>query len=269
MFDFMIIFNWISLFAAFASRTHIIIKTYFFFLWFLANHFTLSIYNSECMISSIFSITFALSFLMFWNMLLIFISCIIISNLSRLKIVVIATFLIQKSFDFSIFLFSSKIILKIINFLNLLISTIFFRADNVFIVFNSRVNAIIFAAFIFCIFFISWFFLIHIINFIFLLSRRFESALIANIEDVENATFTSLKAIFVQVFFSVVLIVFSVILFNFLAISSNLVICFSESQLDFFVSSSHSWRVAFFIKTNNFVNVVYDIISVKFFFFNS
>ena len=31
MSDFMIIFNWISLFAIFAPRIHIIIKTYFFF----------------------------------------------------------------------------------------------------------------------------------------------------------------------------------------------------------------------------------------------
>ena len=154
MSDFMIIFNWINLFAIFASRIHIIIKTYFFFLWFLTSHFTLFIYNFECMISSIFLITFASSFLMSWNMFLTFISCIIILNLSRRRIAVIATFLIQKSFDFSIFLLSSKIILKIINFLNFLISTIFFRVNNIFIVFDSRISAIIFAAFIFCIFFI-------------------------------------------------------------------------------------------------------------------
>ena len=150
----MIIFNWINLFAVSAPRIHIIIKIYFFFSWFLASHFTLFIYNFECMILSIFSIIFALLFLMFWNIFLIFTSCIIILNLSRLKIVVIATFLIQKSFDFNIFLLSSEITLKIINFLNFLTSTIFFRADNVFIVFNSRVNAIIFAALIFYILFI-------------------------------------------------------------------------------------------------------------------
>ena len=130
-------------------------------------------------------------------MLLIFISCIIILNFSRLRIVVIATFLIQKSFDFNIFLFSSKIILKIINFLNFLISTIFFRANSVFIVFNLRINAIIFAALIFCIFFIFWFFLIYIINFISLLNRRFKSALTVNIKSVKNATFAFLKTIFV------------------------------------------------------------------------
>ena len=202
-------------------------------------------------------------------MLLIFILCIIILNLSRLRVVVIVTFLIQKSFDFNIFLLSSEIILKIINFLNFLISTIFFRVDSVFIVFNSRVNATIFVAFIFCTFFISWFFLIHATIFISLFSRRFENALIASIENVENATSAPLKAIFAQMFFSIVLIVFSVILFNFLAIFSNLVVCFFESQLEFFASSSHSWRVAFFIKANNFVNVVYDIISVKFFSFDS
>ena len=265
----MIIFNWINLFAAFASRTHIIIKAYFFFSWFLASHFTLSIYNFKCMISSIFLITFAPSFLMFWNMLLTFTSCIIISNFSRLRIVVIATFLTQKSFDFNIFLLSSKIILKIINFLNLLISTIFFRADNVFTMFNSRVNAIIFATLIFCIFFISWSSLIYVINFIFLLNRRFESALTASIESVENATFALLKTIFAQMFSSVVLIVFSAIFFNFLVISFNFVVYFFQSQFDFFASSSHSWRVASFIKTNNFVNVVHDIIFVKFFFFDS
>ena len=129
-------------------------------------------------------------------MLLTFISCIIISNFSRLKVVVIATFLIQKSFDFNIFLFSSKIILKIINFLNFLISTIFFRADSIFIVFDLRVNAIIFTAFIFCTFFIFWFSLIYVINFISLLNRRFGNALIASIENVENATFVFLKTTF-------------------------------------------------------------------------
>ena len=173
-------------------------------------------------------------------MLLIFISCIIILSFSRLKVVVIATFLIQKSFDFNIFLFFSKITLKIINFLNFLISTIFFCANNVFIVFNSRINAIIFAALIFCIFFISSFLLIYVINFIFLLNRRFENALIVNIENVESATSASLKAIFVQMFFSIVLIVFSAILFNFFTIFFNLVICFFELQFDFFISSSHS-----------------------------
>ena len=201
-------------------------------------------------------------------MFLIFISCIFISNFSRLRIVVIATFLIQKSFNFNIFLLFSKIILKIINFLNFLILTILFHADSVFIVFNSRVNVIIFIAFIFCIFLIFWFFLIHIINFIFLLSCCFENALITNIENVENAIFTFLKTILVQVFSSVVLIIFFIIFFNFFVISFNFVVCFSESQLNFFASSLHSWCVAFFIKTNNFVNVVHDIILVKFFFFH-
>ena len=201
-------------------------------------------------------------------MFLIFISYIIILNFSRLKIAVIATFLIQKLFDFNIFLFSSKIILKIINFLNFLISTIFFRAGNIFIMFNSRVNAIIFAALIFCIFFIFWSFLIHVINFISLLNRRFGNALIANIENVESATSALLKTIFIQMFSSIVLIVFFVIFFNFFVISFNLVVCFFESQFDFFVSFSHLWRIASFIKTNNFVNVVHGIIFVKFFFFD-
>ena len=202
-------------------------------------------------------------------MLLIFISCIIILNFLRLKVAVIATFLIQKSFDFNIFLLSSEIILKIINFLNLLILTIFFHVDNIFIVSDLCVNAIIFVALIFCTFFISWFFLIHIIIFIFLLNHRFENALTASIKNVENATSALLKTIFVQMFSSIVLIVFSAIFFNFLAIFFNLVVCFFESQLDFFVSSLHSRRVAFFIKANNFVNVVHNIIFIKFFFFDS
>ena len=130
-------------------------------------------------------------------MFLTFILYIIILNFLRLKVAVIATFLIQKSFDFNIFLLLSKIILKIINFLNFLISTIFFRANNIFIVFNSRVNAITFVMFIFYILFIFWFFLIHVINFISLLNCCFENALIASIKDVENATFAFLKTIFV------------------------------------------------------------------------
>ena len=128
-----------------------------------------------------------------------------------MNIAVIATFLIQKSFNFNIFLLSSKIILKIINFLNFLTSTIFFYVNSVFIVSDSRVNVIIFIIFIFCILFISRFFLIYIFNFISLLSRRFENALIANIEDVENATLAFLKAIFAQMFSSIVLIIFFVI----------------------------------------------------------
>ena len=133
----MIIFNWINLFATFASRIHIIINAYFFFSLFLINYFTFFICNLKCMISSIFFIIFVFFFLMFWDMLLIFISYIIISNLSRRKVVVEMTFLIQKSLNFNIFLLSSKIILKIINFLNLLIFTIFLRAVNVFLMFNS------------------------------------------------------------------------------------------------------------------------------------
>ena len=201
-------------------------------------------------------------------MFLIFISCIIILNFSRWRIAVIATFLIQKLFNFNIFLLFLKIILKIINFLNLLTSIIFFRANNIFIVFNSRISAIIFAALIFCIFFIFLFFLIYVFNFISLLSRCFGDALIANIKNIESAIFVLLKIIFVQMFFSVVLIIFSVIFFNFFIISFNLVVCFFEQQFDLFVSSSLFWRVAFFIKTNNFINVVHDIIFVKFFFFN-
>ena len=157
MFDFMIIFNWINLFAIFASRIHVIINMYFFFSLSFVNHFTLFIYNFECMISSIFFIIFVSSFLMSWNMFLIFILYIIISNLLRRKIVVKTTFLIQKLLNFNIFLFSSKIILKIINFLNFLIFTIFLRAISVSLMFDSRVKTIISVAFIFCTCFIFCF----------------------------------------------------------------------------------------------------------------
>ena len=161
MSDFMIIFCWINLFATFASRTHIIINAYFFLSQFFANHFTLFICNLECIISSTFFIIFISSFLMFWNMLLTFTSCIIILNLSRRKIAVEATFLIQKLLNFNIFLLFSKIILKIINFLNFLTSTIFLRAINVFLMFNLHVKAILSVAFIFCTRFIFCFSLIH------------------------------------------------------------------------------------------------------------
>ena len=196
MSDFIIIFNWINLFAVFASRIHVIIDEYFFFSLFLASHFTLFIYNLECMISSIFFIIFVFSFLMSWSMLLILTSCIIISNFSRCKVVVKMTSLTQKSLNFNIFLFSSKIILKIINFLNFLIFTIFLRAINVFSIFNSCVKAIIFAALIFCIRFISWFFLIHVINFIFLFDFRFERALISRRKNVKIAIVDCLIVIF-------------------------------------------------------------------------
>ena len=134
---------------------------------------------------------------MFWNILFIFISCIIILNFSRRNVAVIATLFIQKFFDYNIFLLSSEIILKIIKFLNFLITTIFFYANSVFTVFNLRVNVIIFVTFIFCILFIFKFFSIYVINFIFLLNCRFKNVLIVNIESVENATFAFLKILFV------------------------------------------------------------------------
>ena len=120
-------------------------------------------------------------------MLLTFILCIIISDLSRRKVVVKMTFLIQKSLNFNIFLFFSEIILKIISFLNFLIFTIFLRAVNVFSMFNSRIKIIIFVALIFCIRFISYFFLIHIINFISLPNLYFEKTLISRKDSVEIA----------------------------------------------------------------------------------
>ena len=202
-------------------------------------------------------------------MFLTFILYIIILNLSRRKIVVETTFLIQKSLNFNIFLFFSKIILKIINFLNFLTSTIFLRAINVFSMFDSRVKIIIFAAFILCIYFIFCFFLIHVISFIFLLNLRFEKTSISRKKNVEIVIFDCLTIIFVQVLFSIVSFVFSIIFFNFLIIFFSLVICLSKQSFVFFVSLAHSWRVASFIMSKNFVIIVHDIIFDKFFFFDS
>ena len=156
-------------------------------------------------------------------MLLIFISCIIILDFSRHKIAVETTFLIQKSLNFKIFLLFSKIILKIINLLNLLIFTIFLRAVNVFSMFDSCVKAIISVAFIFCIRFIFYFSLIYVINFIFLLDFHFKRALISRKKSVEVAIVNCLIVIFVQIFSSIVFFVFSVTFFNFLIIFFNLV----------------------------------------------
>ena len=130
-------------------------------------------------------------------MLLTFISCIIISDFSRYKVVVEATFLTQKSLNFNIFLLSSEIILKIINFLNFLIFTIFLHAISVFLMFGLRVKAITSVAFIFCIHFIFCFSLIHVINFIFLFDFRFERALISRKKNVEVAIADCLIVIFV------------------------------------------------------------------------
>ena len=149
------------------------------------------------MILSTFFIAFTSSFLMFWNMLLTFISCIIILDFSRRKTVIETTFLIQKSLNFNIFLLSLKIILKIINFLNLLIFTIFLRAISVFSMFNLRIRMIIFVAFIFCIRFIFYFSLIYVINFIFLLDLRFKETLISRKKNVEIAIVDCLIIIFV------------------------------------------------------------------------
>ena len=130
-------------------------------------------------------------------MLLIFISYIIILNFSRRKIVVETMFLIQKSLNFNIFLFFSKIILKIINFLNFLISTIFLRAINVFSMFDLCIKIIIFVAFILCIYFIFCFSLIHVINFISLLNFHFKEASISRKKNAEIAIFNYLMIIFV------------------------------------------------------------------------
>ena len=269
MSDFMIIFNWINLFATSASRTHVIINAYFFFSLFLASHFTFSIYNFECMILSTFFIIFASSFLMSWNMFLIFISYIIISDFSRCKAVVETTSLIQKSLNFNIFLLFSKIILKIINFLNFLIFTIFLRAVSVFSMFDSYVKTIIFAAFILCTRFISCSSLIHVINFISLLDLRSERTLISRRKNAEIAIVNCLIVIFVQIFSSIVSFVFSTTLFNFLIIFFNLVICLLKHSFTAFVTLAHSWRVACLIKSKNFVIAVHNIILDKFFSFDS
>ena len=201
-------------------------------------------------------------------MFLIFISCIIISDLSRRKVAVETTSLIQKSLNFSIFLLSSKITLKIINFLNFLTPTIFLRAINVSSMFDSHVKTIISAALILCIRFISCFFLIHVISFISLLDLHFEKAPISRRKNVEIATLDYLTIIFIQVLSSIVSFVFSTTLFNFLIIFFNLITCLSKQSLAFFASLAHSWRVASLIMSKNLVIIVHDIIFDRFFSFD-
>ena len=113
-----------------------------------------------------FFFTFSSLFLMSENMLLILISCIITFDLSRRKVVVLTTSFIKKSFNFNIFLLFSKIILNIINSLNLCIFIIFLRAVKVILTFKSRINVITFSALIFCIYFIF-------MSFLFMLSTSF------------------------------------------------------------------------------------------------
>ena len=149
MFNFIIKLNLINLFTIFASRIYVIINAYFFFLLFLMNYFIIFICTFECMITLTLFITFAFLFLIFYNILLIFISCIIILNFSRRRVAVVTTSLIQKSFDFNIFLLFSEISLNIINFLNFCIFIIFLRAVSVIATLNSRVNIIIFFELIF------------------------------------------------------------------------------------------------------------------------
>ena len=130
-------------------------------------------------------------------MLLIFTSYIIILNFSHRKVVVETTFLIQKSLNFNIFLLFSKIILKIISFLNFLTLMIFLRAISVFLIFNLHVKIIIFVALILCTHFISCFSLIYVINLIFLLNFSFEKTLISRKRNVEIAIFDCLTTIFI------------------------------------------------------------------------
>ena len=154
----MIKFSWINLFAIFALRIYVIINAYFFFSLFLISYFAFFSCNFECMMTSIFFIIFAFSSLMFCDMLLTFISCIIILNLSRRKVAVVIISLTQKSFNFNIFLLFSEIILNIINFLNLCIFVMFLRVVSVIATLNSYINVIISFAFIFCTYFIFWVF---------------------------------------------------------------------------------------------------------------
>ena len=94
----------------------------------------------------------------------------------RRKVVVKMTFLIQKSLNFNIFLLFSEIVLKIINFLNLLIFIVFSRAVSVFSMFDLYIKIIISIALIFCICFIFYFlkFMLLILSFclIFVLKKR-------------------------------------------------------------------------------------------------
>ena len=139
--------------------SYVIMNAYFFISLFLTSHFIFSICNFECIMTSILFIIFAFSLLMFCNIFLIFISCIIILNSLRWKVAVAATFLIQKSFEFNIFLFFLKITLNIINFLNYYIFIMFWRAVSVIAMLNSRVIIIIFFVLFFYIHFIFWIFL--------------------------------------------------------------------------------------------------------------
>ena len=120
------------------------------------------------MMTSILFITFAFSFLMFCNIFVIFILCIIISNSSRRKIVIVATSLIQKSFNFNIFLLFSKIILNIINLLNFRIFIMFLHAVNMIATLNSRINIIISFTLIFDIhFFLKFSLFILLVSFLY------------------------------------------------------------------------------------------------------
>ncbi len=128
---------------------------------------------------------------------------IIFTRLQR-KIIAINMFLIQKLFDFKVFLLHLLLTLKIIIFLKRLISYIFFRAFIVLIISKLHINAIIFVAFILCIFFVSLSFFIYVINFIFLINCRFKSVYLTFILIVVYATNNELYIMFAYVFASCV-----------------------------------------------------------------
>ena len=137
------------------------------FLIFLINYFIFSICNFECIMTSILFIIFAFSLLMFFDMTLIFISCIIISNFSQRRVAVITTFLIQKSFNFNIFLLFSEITLNIINFLNFCIFIIFSRTVSLIATSDSCVNVYYFfrAHLLYSFYFLNFFYSCHQFHF--------------------------------------------------------------------------------------------------------
>ena len=157
-----------------------------FFLAFFDKSFYFFICNLECMITLTFFVTFAFLLLIFYNILLTFILCIIDSKLSQWKFIIVIIFLTQKSFNFNIFLLFLNIILNTINFLNFCIFIMFLHAVSMIATLSSHINIIVLFAFIFCIRFIFWIFFIYVINFIFLLSFYFNNALITRATNVKN-----------------------------------------------------------------------------------
>jgi len=211
-------------------------------------------------------IVFALFFFIFLSMLFILMFYIIIFARLQHKIVAINIFLIQKLFDFKIFLLHLLLILKTIILLKRLIFCIFFRTFSVLIIFESHVNVIIFIALILCILFVSFSLLIYIINFISSIDRRFESTCSTFILIFVYATNNELYIMLVYILVSCVS--FST-LFTF---SSWFVVIFNLFDTKimsirlFFAKNSLNLRVNFLTKVYYLINVVIEIISNAFFF---